>query len=300
MKTDRLYAITLYLLNHGKTSASALARHFEVSIRTIQRDIDSLCQADIPIIAETGVGGGYYLAESFRMDAQTATAEDYARILTALKGYLTAFSDAKTESTLEKIATLTKQKNESIILDFSVLRETNEDLMKLLQDAIKQKKAVRFQYTNTENVSRLHTVEPIALVYRWYAWYLLAYSTIKDDYRTYKLIRMCKAEMTAQNFTKEHESAERILENSHSDTRMPTIVNVYCKASARAKAIEYLNGEIAREYDNGDCDMNLYVIESEHLWFGTLLSLGDDIIVKEPLHIRERMKIAAEKISNLY
>lgn len=300
MKTDRLYAITLYLLNHGKTSASALARHFEVSVRTIQRDIDALCQADIPIIAETGVGGGYYLAESFRMDAQTATAEDYAHILTALKGYLTAFSDIKTKNILEKITALANRKHESIVLDFSVLRETNEDLMKLLQDAIKQKKAVRFQYTNAENISRLHTVEPIALVYRWYAWYLLAYSTVKDDYRTYKLIRMCKAEMTAQDFTKEHDSAEVILENSCSDGRIPTVVKVYCKAEARAKALEYLNGEIVTEYGNGDCDMNLYVIESEHLWLGTLLSLGNDITIKEPLHIRERIKTAAEKIINLY
>lgn len=59
MKKDRLYAVTLYLLNHGKTSASELAKHFEVSVRTIQRDIDVLCQAGIPICAFTGTNGGY-------------------------------------------------------------------------------------------------------------------------------------------------------------------------------------------------------------------------------------------------
>lgn len=72
MKADRLYAITVYLLNHGKIPASELAKKFEVSVRTIQRDIDSLCAAGIPIVAESGVNGGYYLTETFKMNAQTA------------------------------------------------------------------------------------------------------------------------------------------------------------------------------------------------------------------------------------
>ncbi len=71
-KIDRLYAITVYLLNNGKATATELSRKFEVSVRTVQRDIDSLCQAGIPIVAETGASGGYYLVESFRMDAHMA------------------------------------------------------------------------------------------------------------------------------------------------------------------------------------------------------------------------------------
>ncbi|HAH62027.1 MAG TPA: YafY family transcriptional regulator, partial [Treponema sp.] len=59
MKIDRLLAVTIYLLNHEKTSASALARQFEVSVRTIQRDIESLCLAGIPVAAEYGADGGY-------------------------------------------------------------------------------------------------------------------------------------------------------------------------------------------------------------------------------------------------
>ena len=66
MKTDRLYTLTLYLLNHGKSSASELAKHFEVSVRTIQRDIDALCQAGIPICAFTGTNGGYEILSDFK------------------------------------------------------------------------------------------------------------------------------------------------------------------------------------------------------------------------------------------
>ena len=80
MKIDRLYAITLYLLNHGKTSASELANHFEVSLRTIQRDIDSLCLAGIPVIATAGAAGGYEISERYRLEKGFATPDDYSNI----------------------------------------------------------------------------------------------------------------------------------------------------------------------------------------------------------------------------
>jgi predicted DNA-binding transcriptional regulator YafY len=210
-------------------------------------------------------------------------------------------NSSKIDATLEKIASLTKSSDSGIILDFSALNEGDSQLMQILQDAIRTKHPVSFEYTNVDNMTRLHTVEPIAVVYRWYAWYLLAYSTVKNDYRTYKLIRMRNAEIVDAVFTKEHKNAEIILRDK--DKQMPqkhTEITVRCKSEARSKAIEYLNGEIICEYDNGDCDMTLYVIENEHFWFGTLLSLGDGIEIIAPEHIRHRVLEAAKKIISLY
>jgi predicted DNA-binding transcriptional regulator YafY len=300
-KVDRLYAITTYLMNHGKTPARELSQKFEVSVRTIQRDIDSLCQAGIPIVAETGANGGYYLEEDFRMDAHTVSNEDYSFILTSLKGFYSAMKSPRIISTLEKVASLTKNPDNKIILDFSVLREGDNQLLQILQDAIHTKCPVRFEYTNADNITRIHNVEPIAVVYRWYSWYLLAYSVVKNDYRTYKLIRMRKAKIVDAAFTLEHRKAEEILHDI--DKQMPrklTEITVYVKSEARAKAVEYLNGTITREYDNNDCDMVLNVIENEHLWFGMLLSLGDGIEVKAPEHIRNRVLESAKKMVALY
>ena len=300
-KIERLYAITVYLLNIGKATASELSRKFEVSVRTVQRDIDSLCQAGIPIIAETGANGGYYLAENFRMDAHMATNEDYTFILTALKGFSSAMNSSKIDATIEKIASLTKTPDSGIILDFSTLREGDNQLMHILQDAIHTKRPVSFEYTNADNMTRLHTVEPIAVVYRWYAWYLLAYSTVKNDYRTYKLIRMRNAEIVDAVFTKEHKNAEIILRDNDKQTPQKlTEITVRCKSEARSRVIEYLNGKTICEYENGDCDMTLYVIENEHFWFGTLLSLGDWIEITAPEHIRHRVLEASKKIVSLY
>lgn len=301
MRIDRLYAITVYLLNHGKTPASELAKKFEVSIRTVQRDVDALCQAGIPIAAETGISGGYFLAETFRMDGHTATQEDYSYILTALKGFSSAMNNPRIDATMEKLSALTKDKKEDVILDFSVLREGDEKLLLMFQSAIRTKHPVKFTYTNADNITRIHIVEPIAVVYRWYAWYLLAYSIVKDDYRTYKLVRMSNAQIIKTSFTKEHAFAERILRDYDSNnTQTYMEVTIHCKPGARAKAIEYLNGKVTCEYENGECEMVLHVIENEHLWFGTLLSLGDEIEIVEPEHIRERILFAARKIVFLY
>ena len=301
MKIDRLYGIPVYLLNHKKASASELARKFEVSVRTVQRDIDALCQAGIPVAAESGAKGGYSIPDTFRMDSQAITQEDYGLIFTALKGFSSAMPSPNIASALEKFTALSKPDNERIILDFSVLREGGETLIKQLQTAIRRKCCVRFTYTNADNMTRVHTVEPVALVYRWYAWYLLAYSTVREDYRTYKLVRMEQAEITGLPFTMEHAPAETILrEHDRHSPLAHTTVTIRCRPAARSRAIEYLNGTVLRELEDGECEMKLSVIENEHLWFGTLLALGDEIEILEPERIRERVIRTAKNICSLY
>ena len=180
MKTDRLYAITVYLLNHGKTPAEVLARLFEVSVRTIRRDVDALCRSGIPVVAEPGAGGGYSLSEPFKLNAQAMNDADYTFILTALHGLSTAFDSPAVKQTAEKLRALSGGRaGGGLILDFSVLRETDSALLTKLQTAIREKRPVRFTYTNAADETRPHTVEPVAVVYRWYAWYLLAYSTVR-------------------------------------------------------------------------------------------------------------------------
>lgn len=301
MKTDRLYAITVYLLNHGKTSATELSRNFEVSVRTIQRDIDSLCQAGIPVMATAGAAGGYEISDSFMLDKQLTTSDDYSYILTALQGLVSAISDPKAKSTLEKVSYMSNTNTNGIILDFSVLREGNDSAFQILQSAVLKKLAVSFTYTNNNNETHTHNVEPIAVIYKWYAWYLLAYSKVKNEYRIYKLIRMCNIKITDNPFTKEHEPAELILQKvDATDSRKYISILVKCKETIKARVIEYLNGVVIKEYSNGEYLMELTVVENEQFWFGSLLSFGDNVEIIEPVEIRERLVDAAQKILSIY
>ena len=246
MKLERLYAITVYLLNHGRTSAKELAKYFEVSTRTIQRDIDSLCLSGIPIVAVAGSTGGYEIAERFQLDKQFATSDDCSYILTALQGFVSATDDQKVKHTLEKMSSALQPTDDSgIILDFSVVREGDNIMLQALQSAALQKRAVNFTYTNNNNETRTHNVEPIAVIYKWYAWYLLAYSKVKDDYRTYKLVRMSNVTITDTPFIKKHESADIIMKKiDKMDSRQYTNVLIKCKGTAKSRVIEYLKGTV--------------------------------------------------------
>lgn len=301
MKTERLYAITVYLLNHGRTSANELAKQFEVSVRTIQRDIDSLCLSGIPIISVSGAAGGYEISEHFELDKHLATPNDYSYILTALKGFVSATNDLNAKHTLEKISQLHQQNDANIILDFSVLREGEQTTLQTLQTAIAKKCRVNFLYTNNNNETRTLSAEPIAVLYRWYAWYLLAYSNAKNDYRIYKLVRMHDLKISDTPFTKMHDSPEIILQKSDkADCRQYTDVLVKCKETALSRVQEYLKGTVMEKLPDGDTLMKLTVVENEQLWLGTLLSMGDHVKVIAPEKIRRRLVEAASKIISLY
>lgn len=187
-----------------------------------------------------------------------------------------------------------KKKDTDIILDFSVLQEDGQAVLQMLQTAIAKKRVVNFIYTNNNNETRTLDVEPIAVLYRWYAWYLLAWSKVKNDYRIYKLVRMNDLKITEEPFAKEHESADIILKNSDkTDFRQYTDVLVKCKEKARSRVREYLKGTVMEKCPNGDILMKLTVVENEQFWIGTLLSLGDDVEVIAPEKIRKRLVEAA-------
>ena len=303
MKTDRLYALTLYLLNHGKSSASELAKHFEVSVRTIQRDIDALCRAGIPICAFTGTNGGYEILKDYKMNNQLASEDEYAYITTAINGLKTVTNNPVVDDIYEKITAISKNNNTGMILDFSVLREGDEKLLQTLQSAVKNKRVVRFTYTNNGGETREHCVEPIAVIYKWYAWYVLAYNSAKQDYGTYKLIRMEDVCVTEEKYSKEHRSAEDILNDcniSYQAKDVSTKVRLRCRGNAIHRIKEYLNGQLIKNCDDGSSIMEIHIVEKEQWWIGVVLSQGKEVEVIEPEHIKERIITSAKDILSLY
>lgn len=305
MRTDRLYALTIYLMNHGKASASELARHFEVSVRTIQRDIDSLCVAGIPVIALNGTNGGYKIEERFTLNHQLISQDESAYILTALKGLTSVSGNAGLADTYEKFSALSNGAQTGLILDFSVLREGDEKLLSDLQRAVRERITVCFGYTNHNGQAGRHTTEPIAVMYQWYAWYLLAYCVEKQDYRMYKLVRMENLELSDRAFSKEHPAADAVLQEHQLRSeiyykRVKTELKIKCRPEAVYRLKEYLHGQVEEQMADRSVIMRLSIVEDEQWWIGILLSLGDTVEVLSPLSVRERIAAQAEKILNLY
>src|SRR5574344_2595553 len=171
MKIDRLLALTIYLFNHKKTSASVLAKHFEVSVRTIQRDIETLCLAGIPVTADVGADGGYEILDTFSMEKQVAEQTDYAKIITALEALTSATGDSESQAVLEKVRTVAEAPRKEIIIDLSAAQEgTNiSEKLSAVRDAVRAGRKLSFEYTNAQGESKVHVVEPVYAVFQWYA-----------------------------------------------------------------------------------------------------------------------------------
>ncbi len=303
MKIDRLLGITIYLLNHKKTSAQVLANHFEVSIRTIVRDIESLCMAGIPVISTFGSDGGYEIQNTFQMERQIAGATDYAYIVTALKGLATAYHNKEIDATLQKIQTVTNKTTSNVVLDFGVLSEKKNinDKLTILEQAVKEKHTVAFTYTNADNIQKNFEVEPVATLYQWYSWYLLSYYPKHKDYCTFKLNRMEQLEITTHSNSMEHnvDQAKESWEN-RPDSRKYLRIKLYCKNEIRLKCFEYLNGTLESEFDNGDFLYSLTVPENEMFWYGVLLSFGNKAKVLEPQELRQKICTTCGEILEEY
>lgn len=303
MKIDRLLGITTYLLNHGRTSACFLALHFEVSTRTIMRDIDTLCLAGIPVISNCGSYGGYEIMDTFEMQRQVAGEMDYNYVICALQGLASAYANKDIEATLEKIQSLTPNIDSTMIMDFSVIhenRDTNQMLF-ILNQFIQNKHPINFLYTNSNQEIKEVEVEPVATIYKWYNWYLIGYCLKYQDYRTYKVIRMENLKLSEKENTKIHNLKEvnAILQNSVDDRKKIKVL-LHCKEKLKAKCLEYLNGNITKKYDNGDFEYEMVVPGNEQFWYGVLLSFGKNVRVIAPTELVNRIKGDCADIMQMY
>jgi len=139
------------------------------------------------------------------------------------------------------------------------------------------------------------------LNYRWYAWYLLAYCTDKNDYRIFKLNRLTDLTVTDHPINCEHGNIPELLEKQWcNDTRRHIPIKLLCKAKARVPIMEYMKGKIVEVHENGDFVMEMHGIEDGRLWFSMLMGFGDSVKVLEPQEIIDMIKEKTLQIQNLY
>ncbi|MBN2239489.1 MAG: YafY family transcriptional regulator [Dehalococcoidales bacterium] len=306
MKIHRLLSIIIYLLNRDTVSARQLAEKFEVSKRTIQRDIEAINLAGIPVVSFQGSKGGYGLSNEYRIDRRLASVEDYNFIITALKGLFTAFNSREIDETLEKMISLSPNKsadNQTMFLDFSVLGESPDinEKIRLAEGAVKEKKIIEFDYTDVKNRKTHRKVEPLALRYRWYSWYLFGYCRTRNDYRLFKLPRITDLHATGMDFSGDHGNIEQLMiEQELNDDRRYLDVRLLCKSEIRVAALEYLFGRIVTEFDNGDFILAFQVPEYERMWIPVLMGFGDKVTVLDPPEVKEKLIKTANEILRIY
>ena len=203
MKIDRLIGILSILLQEEKTTAPELAERFEVSRRTINRDIEDLCKAGIPIRTAQGTGGGISIMDGYRMDRTILTSKDMQMILAGLRSLDSVSGSNYYSQLMEKIQTGSSEfisGKDSVLIDLSSwYRESLVPKIETIQDAIGDRHLISFRYYAPSGESE-RTVEPYYLVFRWSSWYLWGWCADRKDYRLFKLNRMDKVAETDKEF----------------------------------------------------------------------------------------------------
>ncbi|MDE6984417.1 MAG: YafY family transcriptional regulator, partial [Lachnospiraceae bacterium] len=193
MKLDRMIGILAILLQKEKVTAPYLAEKFEVSRRTIVRDIDALCMAGIPLVTEQGHNGGISIMDNYKIDKTLLSTSDMQAVLAGLRSLDSVSGTSRYAQLMEKLssgASNVLSGDDHILIDLSSrYRESLSPKIELIHSAICTARTVAFTYfAPTGETSRV--IEPYYLIFQWSSWYVWGWCTRRSDFRLFKLNRM--------------------------------------------------------------------------------------------------------------
>lgn len=288
MQESRLFRIVYYLLDKGKSTAPELADKFEVSVRTIYRDIDIISGMGIPIYAAQGKGGGITLLDNFVLDKSLLSNQEKEQILMALQGII-ATEQNNADELLTKLGSLFQSKTTNWIeVDFSnwVKNNPGQDIFNLIKSAIFSRNVISFQYFGSNRESTQRRVEPLRLVFKSKDWYLYGFCLMRNDYRFFKLTRIRDIEIQADVYSRE-------LPTTYSVGKLMDIENTI---AVKLKFDKKMAFRVYDEFAEGvteDNQGNLYVqinLPGNDALYSYLFSFADYVEVLEPENVREQVK----------
>lgn len=297
MRESRLFRIVYYLLQNGKATAPELAQKFEVSIRTIYRDIDSISSAGIPIYATQGKGGGISILNDYTLDKSLLSEQEQEQMLTALQGMI-ATTEKNSNELLTKLSGLFQINSTNWIeVDFSdwAHRTPQQNTFNIIKEAIFQKRVISFCYFSGKGNKEKRNVRPIRLVFKSKSWYLYSFCLLRNDYRFFKLTRIKELEMLSETFTQDFTPTK-----IEKQIQVENTVAVKLKFDRQAAFRVY---DECTDNITEDSQGNLYVqieLPDNGVLYSYVMSFSDSVEIIEPQSIREQMKKRLQKMQEKY
>lgn len=225
-KVERLISIIMILLKKEVVSTTEFSQLFNVSKRTILRDMETLSLSNIPIYSVNGVKGGYGIMDEYKVDKRLLSSSDLQNILTALGGLEQILRTEEVERTIKKIEAMVSplSLNRSIQLSFYDWEGRSEILetLKTYQESISKKRLVSFDYTDKDGAVTNRMVEPYELHFSESSWYLKGFCLHRQGYRTFKLSRIDHITMDERAFHPRDDWSEQV----HEANYLPEFVTI--------------------------------------------------------------------------
>ncbi|EDP24758.1 helix-turn-helix transcriptional regulator [Parvimonas micra] len=296
MRDSRLFRILYYVLEKGKVTANELSEKFEVSVRTIYRDIDVISSAGIPIYATQGKGGGIEIADDFVLKKSLLSEKEQEQILVALKG-LEGINKQYENELLTKLSAFFKIKNTNWIeVDFTNWQRGNEydELFNDIKSAIINKNIIRFTYFSSNEKETSREVKPIRLLFKGWDWYVYTFCLLRNEFRYFKLSRIRDLKILDENFEDSYEDVVLIKKMEYKDT-----VHVKLKFDRKVAFRVYDEMGDIKEDEEG----NLYAeieLPNDYNLYNYIFSFGESVEVLEPIEIRNNIRDMINKMSRIY
>ncbi|MBS4538474.1 YafY family transcriptional regulator [Clostridium sp. D2Q-11] len=305
MRIDRLLSILLILSSKGIVTAKELAEHFEVSVRTIYRDIDKICEAGVPVAANGGKGGGFYIIENYSLDNLFFDEGELHTLMAMMKGMSIVFGkNQQFNDIVLKFQNADKNNNnkeDSLNINMShfSMEEELKEYLYIINQAIEKTKILVFYYINRNMEYSERIVEPIRIEFSHGQWYLAGYCRVREDYRRFKLVRIKDLKL-GEIFTKRIISSEELDEifNKSYDKKN---IKVKLKFSNRIgnQLTEYFFKDTIKERQDGAFIVDdLFPYEEGLIRF--ILEFGKECEVLEPEYLRNETKKYLENILEKY
>lgn len=299
MSSGRLFEILYLLLSQKKLTAQQLATHFEVSVRTIYRDLDALSAAGIPVCTTQGKGGGIFLLDHYVLDRALFSEAEQSLLLTALQS-LPSQTGGQSSEALAKLAGLFhRRETDWLRVDLSRWGNGTHDDTKFTQikEAIFEQRILTFTYLNSDGKSGDRRVLPIRLAFKGQAWYLQAFCLEKNAYRTFRISRIRQLCVLEEHF--ELPPPPPAIDAEDTSDTGGVAVRLRCCRSLAYRAYDEFDESCIAPREDGSVDIRATLPEDNWL-YGYLLSFGTGIEVLSPPHVRRRLAEMAKEILEKY
>jgi predicted DNA-binding transcriptional regulator YafY len=308
MKVDRLVSIIMILLDKERIGAQELADLFEVSPRTIYRDIDTINMSGIPVLSTSGVGGGFEIMQKYKVDKKIFSTADLSAILMGLSSLSNVMRGDELVNALAKVKSfIPADRAKDIELEANQIHidlspwmgnKNIQPYLEMIKTALQQSRLLSFEYVAHHGNKTRRTVEPYQLVLKNSHWYLQGYCHTRNDYRLFRLSRMSNLQMKEETFTpRDYEKPQ--LDVSDILETMQTKIKIRIHKSIMDRVLDHCTYEDF----SADGDEHYIVcfpfIENEY-YYDILFGFGDKCECLEPYHVRQEMKRKIHDIAALY
>jgi len=308
MKVDRLVSMILILLDQQRVGAQELADRFEVSVRTIYRDMEAINQAGIPVRSTSGIGGGFEIMEQYKLDRKVFSTDDLSTILMGLSSLSGLMRGDELVNALAKVrsfipadrAKSIELRANQIYIDLSpwIGNRNVQPYLERIKTALQQSRLLSFEYAGRHGTKTARITEPYQLVLKGNHWYLHCYCHTRKDFRLFKLARMSELRVEEEEFTP-REFPKPQLDASEVIVKMQTIIKIRIHQSILDRVLDFCTQEDVSPDGDEQYIVQFPFIENDY-YYGILLSFGEKCECLEPLSIRAEMKRRIRNIAAIY